>query len=71
MYWIIIDRCLIYGKVIENIVVNQLDHHLSSHGLHSKFQSAYRKFHSAETALLKVHDDLLRAIDNHDSAILS
>ena len=39
------------GEVIEKIVVNQLDHHLSSHGLHSKFQSAYRKFHSTETAL--------------------
>ena len=60
-----------FGKVIGNIVVNQLDQHSSSHGLHPIFQSAYRKFQSIETALPKVHDDLLRAIDNHDSAILS
>ena len=29
-----------------------------------KFQSAYRAFHSTETALIKVKDDILRAIDN-------
>ena len=29
-----------------------------------KFQSAYRAFHSTETALFKVKDDILRGIDN-------
>ena len=29
-----------------------------------KFQSTYRAFHSTETALIKVKDDILRAIDN-------
>ena len=29
-----------------------------------KFQSAYRTFHSTETTLIKVKDDILRAIDN-------
>ena len=29
-----------------------------------KFQLAYRAFHSTETALIKVKDDILRAIDN-------
>ena len=31
---------------------------------HEKFQLAYRTFHSTETALIKVKDDILRAIDN-------
>ena len=59
------------GKVIEKVVVDQLDRHLSGNGLYSKFQSAYRRCHSTETALLKVQNDLLCAIDNHDSVILS
>jgi len=38
--------------------------HLNSFSAFSSFQSAYRKFHSVETALLKVHNDLICAIDN-------
>ena len=33
-------------------------------------QSAYRRFHSAETALLKVQNDILIAIDNHKCVVL-
>ena len=29
-----------------------------------KFQSAYRASHSTETALIKVKDDIIRAVDN-------
>ena len=35
-----------------------------------KFQSAYRKHHSPETPLLKVHDVIMRALDNHEEVIL-
>ena len=34
------------------------------------YQSAYKKHHSTETALLKVQDDILRAIDNNCCVIL-
>ena len=33
-------------------------------------QSAYRKYHSTETALLRVQYDLLRAVDQHQDAVL-
>ena len=33
-------------------------------------QSAYRKYHSTETALLRVQNDLLRAVDQHQDAVL-
>ena len=32
--------------------------------LSEMFQSAYKRFHSAETVLFKVQDDILHAIDN-------
>ena len=33
-------------------------------------QSAYRRYHSTETALLRVNNDLLRAEDQHQEAVL-
>ena len=34
------------------------------------FQSAYKNFHSTETALVRVQNDILCAIDNNESVIL-
>ena len=39
-----------------HIIKNELE-------LHDESQSAYRKFHSTETALLKVSDDILCPLD--------
>ena len=52
------------SKLIERIVCNQITHYTGTTGMAEKFQSAYRAFHSTETALIKVKDDILRAIDN-------
>lgn len=51
------------SKVLERIINNRLLSHLNSFPSFSPFQSAYRKFHSVETALLKIQNDLLLAID--------
>ena len=41
-----------------------------SHHLDEVFQSAYKNFHSTETALVKVQNDILCAMDNNESVIL-
>ena len=46
------------------MVCNQITQYTGTTGIAEKFQSAYRAFHSTETALIKVKDDILRAIDN-------
>src|SRR6218665_2614301 len=51
------------SKLLERIVSVQLTDHLTSHDLLPKHQSAYRRFHSTETALLKVYTDLVEAMD--------
>jgi hypothetical protein len=37
-------------------------HHLSSHNSLNPFQSAYIKFNSTETALLSLHDHIIKAM---------
>ena len=40
------------SKVLEKVVVNQLNTHINSSNTSNQYQSAYRKFHLPETALL-------------------
>ena len=59
------------SKLAERIIANCLLTHLSSHDLLAKFQSAYRKFHSSETALLYVQNDILVVLEvGHSTALL-
>ena len=58
------------SKLIEKAIALQLNEHISKHHLGETFQSAYKRFHSTETALVRVHNDILTAIDNNNSVIL-
>ena len=58
------------SKVIERLCLARVLPHVAATGRFNQFQSAYRKHHSTETALLKVLDDLYRIIDDRRSAVL-
>ena len=51
------------SKVLEKIVVNQLNSDINSSNTSNQDQSAYRAFHSTGTALLKIHNDILASMD--------
>jgi hypothetical protein len=58
------------SKVLERVVVKQLNEHMSSNHLHEPLQSAYKKFHSTETALVKVHNDIMWAMERQGVTVL-
>ena len=51
------------SKILEKVVASRIQSHLLSNSLSSSFQSAYRMFHSTETTLLGIHNDLILAMD--------
>ena len=57
-------------KVIERVASSQIQRYVSENSLGGDRQSAYRKQHSTETALLRLSNDILRAVDNHQNVIV-
>jgi len=51
------------SKVVEKVISRQLNEHLTDQGLLPRHQSAYRKYHSTETAMLRVMSDAFTATD--------
>jgi len=58
------------SKIIEKSAVNQLNNYMTENNLYEPCQSAYRKQHSTETALIKIMNDLLLALDENKSVLL-
>ena len=57
------------GKLTEKVVADQLTAHMKANNLHDINQSAYKKCHSTETALVKIKHDINLAMDQ-DSGVL-
>jgi len=58
------------SKLIERAVVNQLHEYLTAYNLLPRLQSAYKKGHSTETALLRIWSDMLMAADGKKVTLL-
>ena len=51
------------SKTLERVVSKQLTTFLQENNLYDDFQSAYRAHHSVETAVLRIQNDLLQAMN--------
>ena len=58
------------SKVLEKVVAQQLTKYLQQHQLYDPLQSAYKKGHSTETALLKIKADVDNIMDDGDGVLL-
>ena len=65
-----ISNMCFLSKVMEKCVLNQLLSHLECNNLFCDVQSAYRQFHSCETAIAKVSNDIFMNLDRNDSTFL-
>ncbi len=58
------------SKTIERVAAAQLTQYMTDNNLHEVYQSAYKQYHSTETALLKIQNDVLCDIDQGNPVIL-
>ena len=54
-----ISNLTFLSKIVERIIFDQLYTFMEEAGILTKYQSAYRELHSTETALCKIHNDLV------------
>src|SRR5664279_4460440 len=66
-----ISNLSVLSKLLERLVARQLLDYLTVSKLLPNLQSAYRAYHSTETAVLKVLSDILLAVDGGDLAVLT
>ena len=58
------------SKIIEKVVAVSLQKYLEANQLNEPLQSAYKPFHSCETALVRVYNDIWIAIDKRHCVML-
>ena len=59
------------SKLMEKVVASQIKGHVDGLGLDNPFQSAYKSYHSTETALLCVTNDILNSMGKGDVTALT
>ena len=65
-----VSNLLFISKIVEKAVVNQLLRHCDENALLPDDQSAYHRFTSAESVLLKVQSDILLNMDKQEVTLL-
>ena len=65
-----INNILYLSKIIERIVLIQLNTHMSKNNLHIGNQSGYKKYHSCETLLVRLMNDIFTSLDSGSCVVL-
>ena len=65
-----VSNLMFVSKATEKAAATQLWEYFCSNGLNEELQPAYKANHSCETALIRVQDDVPKAIDSHRGVLL-
>ena len=65
-----ISNLKVISKIIEKVVAVRLQKYLEANQLNEPLQSAYKPFYSCEIAPVRVHNDILVAIDKRRCVML-
>jgi hypothetical protein len=65
-----VSNLAVLYKLIEGAVITQIMEHLTINNLHDTKQSAYKKNHSTETLLTKVHNDIMLSMSKGEVVML-
>ncbi len=57
------------SKIVEKVVDSQFESYITDNNLYDPLQSAYKEFPGTETALVKVPNNMLCAVDNKNLVI--
>jgi len=63
-----ISNLSLVSGIVERVVDARLSKHTAKHNPIPVFQSAYRPFHSTETAVASVMNDMIKAVDQGNLA---
>ena len=58
------------SKVVEKVIAVRFKSHITNNRIDDSHQCAYKENHSTETALVRVHSDIIKALDNHECVLL-
>ena len=65
-----VSNLAVMSKLIEKIVLEQLNNHLHLNSLHCPVQSGYRANHSCETLMVRMADDILKEVQKNNIVIV-
>ena len=65
-----VSNLVFLSKLIERVVLKRLNAHMERNELHIKSQYGYKQFHSTETLMLRVVNDVLVGFDNNNATVV-
>ena len=65
-----VHNLVFLSKLMEKVVIKQFNDHIARNNLDLKFQHGYKKYHSTETLILRVVDDVLIGFEKGTATVM-